>query len=281
MNKKKKIILTIVLVLILIIIGIIYIMNNTKQTNENETYKIGQEIKLTNNIKKELYEKVKEDITSSLKSPASAIFPKMKNWNIDVNYNNVIEVNSYVDSQNSYGAMLRAEFEQRYIILNKDNYLCIYKEFDNETEFDITGNTEYQNFINKEVYDFQMEEFIEKSKNATSYGNLKNYNYNKEEQTLELNIEIFKIDSPYYKIEDYINGVIVAYINQCICIPTVTTTLNIYDKEKCIATVKNINLEFLLNDWYTLWDIGIMDNIDGTNIEEKLKDRLWISNEVK
>ena len=53
------------------------------------------------------------------------------------------------------------------------------------------------------------------------------------------------------------------------------------EKDEIIATVNNINLEFLLNDWYTLWNMGIMNNTDGTNLEEKLKDKLWLSNEVK
>ena len=276
---------------VLAIVGLISISviavyeNQTENVSSNtssEYTMIGKKINLTNKMKKEMYEKVKKDITDSLKTPSTATFPKMKDWNIDVNYNNVIEVKSYVDSQNSYGAMLRADFEQKYIITNKNEYLCIYKEFNNETEFDITEKTEYKRFINEEVFEFQMKDFIQKSKDSTIYGSLIDYNFNKENQNLEINILVKKIDSPYFNYRSYIDGVICAYIDQCICIPTVVTTLNIKDeRNEILATVKDINLEFLLNDWYTLWNLGVMNNTDGTDLEEKLKDRLWINNEVK
>lgn len=278
-NKRK--LLLVILVAILIIIGIFFINDIAQSVNANAQSKIGKEIKLSNSMKKELYEKVKKDITDSLKTPSTAVFPKMKEWNIRVDSNNVIEVKSYVDSQNSFGAMLRADFEQKYIMLNKDDYLCIYKEFNNETEFDITEETEYKKFINDKAYDFQIEEFIKESKNATIYGNLTDYNYDKENQNLEIKLTVKKIDSPYFTYRDCLNGVICTYINQCICIPTVNTKLNIKDeKGETIATVNNINFEFLINEWYTLCKLGIVDNTDGTNLEEKLQDRLWISEEI-
>lgn len=279
-NTKNWKLLVVFLIIILISLATVWILNKSKETNSETISKynfIGEEIKLTKNMKQIIYEKVKKDIMDSLKTPSTAVFPELKEWNIDVNSNNVIEVKSYVDSQNSYGAMLRANFEQKYILFNKDNYVCIYKEFNNETDFDITEKTEYKKFINEKVYDFQMEEFIEKSKNATIYGNLTDYNYNKENQSLEINLVVKKIDSPYFDYRNSLNNVICAYINQCICIPTVTTKLNIKNEEnETIATVDNIDLDFLLNDWYTLWNLGIMNNTDGTDLEEKLKDRLWI-----
>lgn len=279
-NTKNWKLLVVFLIIILISLATVWILNKSKETNSETISKynfIGEEIKLTKNMKQIIYEKVKKDIMDSLKTPSTAVFPELKEWNIDVNSNNVIEVKSYVDSQNSYGAMLRANFEQKYILFNKDNYVCIYKEFNNETDFDITEKTEYKKFINEKVYDFQMEEFIGKSKNATIYGNLTDYNYNKENQSLEINLVVKKIDSPYFDYRNSLNNVICAYINQCICIPTVTTKLNIKNEEnETIATVDNIDLDFLLNDWYTLWNLGIMNNTDGTDLEEKLKDRLWI-----
>lgn len=279
-NTKNWKLLVVFLIIILILLATVWILNKSKETHSEAISKynfIGEEIKLTKNMKQIIYEKVKKDIMDSLKTPSTAVFPEFKEWNIDVNSNNVIEVKSYVDSQNSFGAMLRANFEQKYILFNKDNYVCIYKEFNNETDFDITEKTEYKKFINEKVYDFQMEEFIEKSKNATIYGNLTDYNYNKENQSLEINLVVKKIDSPYFDYRNSLNNVICAYINQCICIPTVTTKLNIKNEEnETIATVDNIDLDFLLNDWYTLWNLGIMNNTDGTDLEEKLKDRLWI-----
>lgn len=275
-----------VIIGIVVIVGIIIgIENSSKEVNSNvETQynSLGKEIRLTNKLKKDMYNKVKQDIIGNLKTPSTAIFPDMKDWNIDVNSDNVIEVKSYVDSQNSYGAMLRANFKQKYIYFDKDEYICIYKDFNSENEFDITENTEYKRFINKEINDTQMEDFIDKSKDATIYGNLIDYNFNKENQNLEINVLIKKIDSPYFDYKSYINSVICAYINQCICIPTITTKLNVKnEKNEILATVSDINIEFLLNDWYILWDMGIMNNTDGTNLEEKLKERLWIKSEIE
>lgn len=273
-----------IFIIILILLVIVCILNKSKEVNSEAVNKynfVGKEIKLTKNMKQELYEKVRNDIMDGLKTPSTAIFPELKEWNININSNNVIEVESYVDSQNSFGAMLRAEFEQKYILFDKDNYVCIYKEFNNETEFDITEQTEYKKFINENVYDFQMQEFIEKSKKSTIYGDLIDYSYNKENQNLEINVLVKKIDSPYFSYRNSLNNVLCAYINQCICIPTITTKLNIKDeKNETIATVSNINIDFLLNEWYTLWDLEIMNNTDGTNLEEKLQDRLWISERI-
>lgn len=275
-----------VLVSISLIVLIVYCINTkTKEVNSSivERYPmIGKEIKLNIRLKKEIYEKVKKDITNDLKSPSSAIFPDMKDWNIRVDSNNVIEVSSYVDSQNGYGAMLRADFEQKYVLLNKDEYTCIYKEFNNETEFDITENTEYKKFINEQVYDFQMEEFIEKCKNATIYGSLIDYNYNRDSQNLEINLLVRDLKNEYFNYESYMKGVIASYIDQCICIPTINTKLNIKNEEgEVIAKVTDIDIDFLLNNWYTLWDLGIMNNTDGTELEEKLQDKLWISDKLK
>lgn len=274
-----------IIILMLSTILIIAIKNKIQQVNytENSNYSmIGKEIKMTNSLKKQIYEKVKEDITDSLKSPVTATFPEMKDWNIRVNSNNVIEVSSYVDSQNSYGAMLRADFKQKYVLFNQDEYTCIYKEFDNETEFDITENTEYRKFINEQVYDFQMEDFIEKCKNTTIYGSLIDYNYNRDSQNLEINILVKDVKNEYFNYESYAKGVIASYINQCICIPTVSTKLNIKNEEgEVLATVTDIDIDFLLNNWYILWDLGIMNNTDGTELEEKLQDKLWISDKLK
>lgn len=278
----NKIICLGVVGIILIIIGMFLLINNIKDINTStQLDTIGKEIKLTNGIKKYIYEKVKKDITENLKTPSTAIFPEIKDWDINVNYNNVIEVKSHVDSQNSFGAMLRADFEQHYILLNKDEYICIYKEFNNEVEFDITEKTEYKKVINEEVFDFQIEDFIEKSKNATIYGNLLDYNYSKETQSLEINLVVKDLKSEYFDYRNCINSAITAYIDQCVCIPTVTTKLNIKNESnETVAVVTDINIDFLLNDWYILWDIGIM-NTDATDLEEKLKDRLWISDKIK
>lgn len=53
---------------------------------------------------------VEEAIKTVLKSPSTAKFPSIKEWNFG-KQNGVIIVQSYVDAQNSFGAMMRSEFQ--------------------------------------------------------------------------------------------------------------------------------------------------------------------------
>lgn len=282
-DKKVQIIIIIVIALIAIILawGISKTLETDTVSSEIGQYDmIGKEIKLTNKIKKDMYEKVKKDILEDLKTPSTAVFPKMKDWKIEVNHN-IIEVKSHVDSQNGYGAMLRADFEQDYILLNKDEYFCIYKEFDDEIKFYIAEKTICNAFVNEEIDDDMMEAFMTTIPTATRYANLIDYSYSKENKDLEVNLQMKNLDNRYFSYRTYIDDTISSFIDQCISIPTVTTKLNIKnEKEEIVATVKNINLEFLLNDWYTLWNLGVMNNTDETNLEEKLKDKLWIAEEL-
>lgn len=61
------------------------------------------------NYKNQLEERIK----SILKSPATAKFPNISDWNFSKK-SNVVTIQSYVDSQNSFGALLRAEFKVQY-----------------------------------------------------------------------------------------------------------------------------------------------------------------------
>lgn len=276
-NKRK--LLLVILIAILIIIGIFFINDIAQSVNANAQSKIGKEIKLSNSMKKELYEKVKKDITDSLKTPSTAVFPKMKEWNIRVNSNNVIEVKSYVDSQNSFGAMLRADFEQKYIILNKDDYLCIYKEFNNETEFDISERTENKKIINKNITESKINDFITKTKENqynTLYDKFIDYTFDEKTQQLEWNIEVTSQSNGDLKNNCYLE--LTSAIDECICIPTVKTTINAYfyeeGKPHKIATVKDIDFDFMIKRWNILCDMGINSNHLTTNLEEELAEKL-------
>lgn len=276
-NKRK--LLLVILVAILIIIGIFFINDIAQSVNANAQSKIGKEIKLSNSMKKELYEKVKKDITDSLKTPSTAVFPKMKEWNIRVDSNNVIEVKSYVDSQNSFGAMMRADFEQKYIMLNKDDYLCIYKEFNNETEFDISERTENKKIINKNITESKINDFITKTKENqynTLYDKFIDYTFDEKTQQLEWNIEVTSQSNGDLKNNCYLE--LTSAIDECICIPTVKTTINAYfyeeGKPHKIATVKDIDFDFMIKRWNILCDMGINSNHLTTNLEEELAEKL-------
>lgn len=278
------------LIVILVIVGLIFIsaiafyQNQTKNVSSNiiSNYEmVGKSIKMTNKIKKDMYKKVKRDITDSLKTPSTAVFPNMKDWKIYVDSNNVIEVKAYVDSQNSYGAMLRAEFEQHYIVTNKNQYICIYKEFDDDIEFDITENTQYRKFVNKKVSDTQMQDFIEKIKNITDWGEMIDYKFNRLDQSLEINLLVETQESKYRTYKDYVQLVICEYVTQCICIPTVKTKLNIRnEKGELVAKVDSVDLKFLIGEGHIKWDSEIMEYSNEEYAKENLKDRVWFSDEI-
>ncbi|BDB52112.1 hypothetical protein [Flavobacterium ammonificans] len=64
-----------------------------------------------------------EEVKSRLKSPSSANFP----WGIDCVTkisDNTYVINSYVDSQNSFGAMLRTNFTCQITLNDNDTYTC-------------------------------------------------------------------------------------------------------------------------------------------------------------
>ena len=83
-----------------------------QQTTENET-----------NQKITALTAAQECVKERLKSPSSADFP----WGTDcvskVSENTYI-INSYVDSQNSFGAMLRTNFSCQVTLNSDDTYTC-------------------------------------------------------------------------------------------------------------------------------------------------------------
>lgn len=283
--KKWRVHISIVFCIILIILISIGCIINFKGKNSNEEL-LGKEIKLTNTIKKDLYNIVKEDIKKSLKTPSKATFQALKNWTIRLNRDNIIEISSYVDSQNSYGAMLRAHFVQKYIPISKDSYLCIYKEFDNNILFDITENSENKNVMNKRVLNNDIEKFIEKtgeSQYNTLYNKTIDYTFNEETQKLEWNIKIVSLKNEDLKNNCYL--ALTSAIDECVCIPTVKTNINVYadvdGQLQKLATVSEINFKFITQKWNNLCYLGINNSHITTEFEKELGEKLQQEESIK
>ena len=64
-----------------------------------------------------------ECVTERLKSPSSADFPWGSDCVTKISDNTYV-INSYVDSQNSFGAMLRTNFTCQITLTGNDNYTC-------------------------------------------------------------------------------------------------------------------------------------------------------------
>lgn len=107
--------------------NIILYMNGGEVHNiryaDNEMYKDGKVISkindyiVTSSEKSELQIKCQESIKSVLKSPSTAKFAGVGDWKVWKENGQTI-VQSYVDSQNSLGAMTRSEFQ--FIIKNNN-----------------------------------------------------------------------------------------------------------------------------------------------------------------
>ena len=86
-----------------------YVQQN--EATSNHAVGVGED------LRKAIYDKYCEEVKKSLKSPASAIFCNMEELTITDNYG-VYVVNGWVDSQNSYGAMIRTNVTLKMMIEN-------------------------------------------------------------------------------------------------------------------------------------------------------------------
>lgn len=95
---------------------------------------------LTHSQEAKLQIAVQNGVKSILKSPATAKFPIGTEWKFYKDYTtNTVTVASYVDSQNGFGAIIRADFVVVYEITGKiedGQFELVYFEFDNEIVVD-------------------------------------------------------------------------------------------------------------------------------------------------
>jgi len=86
---------------------LIFLITVSCSSNSENTYKDPREAQ-----KFKIYEKVIDHIKNELKSPSTAKFPDKETWIFEVTHINGYHytVFSWVDSQNSYGAIIRTSF---------------------------------------------------------------------------------------------------------------------------------------------------------------------------
>jgi len=84
---------------------------------------------LSNQQKSDIQFQSQEALKKVLKSPSTAKFPNILEWSIE-KVNGEIIVNSYVDSENGFGAMIRSEFQLKVkdntiysLVINGKEYL--------------------------------------------------------------------------------------------------------------------------------------------------------------
>lgn len=77
--------------------------------DNGESVKKIDDFYLTEQQKESIIVNVQEGVRKLLKSPSTAVFPNHNEWFV-IKVDGVTTVQSYVDAQNSFGAMLRSEF---------------------------------------------------------------------------------------------------------------------------------------------------------------------------
>jgi len=231
---------------------------------ETISSQLGDIVVLTDKHKSELRERTIDNIKIYLKTPSIAEF--QENFTYTCEEANVVKVEGYVDSQNSFGSILRGKFICEYFVINGVSDTLVYIEYNNEEIFNIkdTYIEEYKkqdkldninkngNELNQEKLDYIMNEF--NSDEINDVGRVKNAEYKEDISIINIDVIAKKIE----KKEDkqfwiYHNIIaIIDYIKQFENIGTVQ--INLYINEILMAEAK----------------------FDEQFIEEVWKDNTWI-----
>ncbi len=168
-NRKKGLVYAIIAIAIIIVSVVILKNTDTQKVNSDskskKQYKIGEMVTLEEKDKVFLREKTIEHIKNNLKAPTTAEFGEFK---YICNEENIIRVEGYVDSQNSFGAMLRGNFVCEYFALDSFIDTLVYLKYDNEELLDI-----------KEIYreECKKEQRLEEVKHSGSGLNMEKLQY--------------------------------------------------------------------------------------------------------
>ena len=100
---------------------------NKKDAEEIKAEKLKVQIEKGNALKVKAVVYSHICVEQNLKSPSSAEYPYGTDGVVQIN-DSIFVVNSYVDSQNGFGAMLRTKYRCKLTILNDDKFICINRD---------------------------------------------------------------------------------------------------------------------------------------------------------
>ena len=107
------------LIMLLVIFGLIFLVFKCSCSESNENKIMSEE-----DQKFSAYYNSQECVKELLKSPSTAEFPSGSEQFVTRIDNDTFLINSYVDSQNSFGAMLRTNYVCQITLNNNDTYTC-------------------------------------------------------------------------------------------------------------------------------------------------------------
>lgn len=277
MKKKICIYAIIILVIVFISLFVIYKNKSVDVSSDIRQIKLGDKIVLNDEYKEILRNQTIKNINSHLKSPNTAEYEEKFRYNCEEE--NIIKVFGYVDSQNSFGAMLRGYFECQYFaidgiidttvyikyddteILNiKDLYIKNYKDSIEKEKIQQNGNK-----LNQEKLDFIKEKFNGEEWNDV--GKIKSVTFDTNESIIDVDITAKSVikdaDKQYWIYHNIIS--IIDYIKDFEDIGKVKINLYLNDKKIAEATFDE---DFLKNKWKDNKLIPKVPELFGENYKE-------------
>lgn len=280
-NKKKTVLknwklLVVVILIILIITAIFYIStNDTEKVNSDDVkkYKIGDIITLNEYDKATLRNKTIEYIEDALKAPSTAEF--QNEFEYICNEENIIKVSGYVESQNSFGTMIRGKFRCEYFAIENTIDTLVYFQYDDKELLNIKNRyiEEYKkqqeikniksigNKLSQEKLEYIMNEFNNDETNDTAKVTYVFFDENESIVNIKINAKTEKVDNYWINFNIC---TIMDYIKEFDLTGTIKIKLD--DKEKNVEI--NFNDEFVKHKWKENHQINLVKEIFGENYKE-------------
>ena len=288
-NKVVWIVGTIIILAILITIIIINVQNNASNVKQ---IKLGEMVVLNEQDKQLLRTRTIENINGNLKSPATA------NYENDFDYlciePNIIKINGYVDSQNSFGAIIRSKFVCEYFAVNTIIDTLIYLKFDDTELLDIkeTYVEEYKkqakvdvlkqegNRLNQKKLDYIMNDFNKDELN--NVGEILKTQYGENEIRIDVKVtakssKTSKEDEEYWTNFNICS--ILHYFNEFDIVGIVKMNIYSIDNKKIVELT--FDNDFIKNKWNDNSQINLVKEIFGENYKEEQNANSHLSQKEK
>lgn len=275
MEEKKNILKnwklwTMIIVIILLIV--VLIVNRQNNNIETKQIKLGELIILNESDKQILREKTIENINNNLKSPSSANYEK--DFTYKCTEPNIIRINGYVDSPNSFGAVIRSQFICEYFAVDTIIDTLVYLKFDDTELVNIkeTYIEEYKrqakvdtlkqdtNQLNQEKLDYIMNDF--NGNELNDIGKILKTQYEENKIVIDVKI-IAKSSKDSKEDEEYWTNFnicsILHYFNEFDIAETVEINLYNINNKKIVEL--NFDDDFIKNKWNNNSQINLVKEL--------------------
>lgn len=277
-NMNKLFYIFLGIITLIIVVGAIYILM-FKNNSKIEKIKLGEMVVLSENDKKSLRNKTIENINNNLKSPATANYEK--EFHYLCTEPNIIKVNGYVDSQNSFGAIIRSQFTCEYFAIDTITDTLVYLKFNNVELLNIKNTyiEEYKkrakidelkqegNTLNQKKLDYIMNDFNEDELN--NVGKILKTQYGENETRIDVKVIAKSSENSKEDKEYWVNFNICSilhYFNEFDIVGTIK--MNIYDINDKKIVELSFNNEFIKNEWNDNSKMNLVKELFGENYKE-------------